>query len=449
MLFPLAVMVTSVLYLSLQHASLRALWVAFAGALASGLLVAKDWNRYAAAAVRGLADSLFGMISLAILLASIIGSILKAGGVVQSAGYFAIQSGISGNGYILLTFVVTAAIGVSTGSAGATILTVGPILYPVGCLIGADPAFLVGAITSGGALGDNMAPIGNTSIVSAATQDAEIIAVVRARLKYSVPCALLTGGLFFLLPPVHSYLTQIAAEQAVTPAASALLLLLAPVAVIVTAIRRNHILISLTIGILVGLGSGIAAGRFSFSDIMSNPGGLKTTGMVIEGISNSLDIVVAGLFLFPLINVLVEGGIRELALGFLQRFVRGVRSAEASIVTIVLSLGIVTATDTLSVLLAGPVAKDIGLRFGIGRNRRANLMECASIVSFVLPYGVASLLGAQLSQRFSPSSLIPPVSPLSVGSHTIYPLVMLGMVTIAILTGYGRRAEEDGERTAI
>lgn len=294
-----------------------------------------------------------------------------------------------------------------------------------------------------------MAPIGNTSIVSAATQDAEIIAVVRARLKYSVPCAVVTGGLFFLLPPVHSYLTQqAAAGHAVTPAASALLLLLAPVAVIVTAIRRHHILIALTIGILVGLGGGLAAGRFSLSDIMSNPGGLKTTGMVIEGISNSLDIVVAGLFLFPLINVLVEGGIRELALGFLQRFVRGVRSAEASIVTIVLSLGIVTATDTLSVLLAGPVAKDIGLRFGIGRNRRANLMECASIVSFVLPYGVASLLGAQLSQRFSPSSLIPPVSPLSVGSHTIYPLVMLGMITIAILTGYGRRAEEDGESSS-
>jgi hypothetical protein len=74
-------------------------------------------------------------------------------------------------------------------------------------------------------------------------------------------------------------------------------------------------------------------------------------------------------------------------------------------------------------------------------------MDCASTVSFVLPYGIAALLGALLSQRFSPSSLIQPVSPLSVGSHTLYSWVMLGTVMLAVATGYGRVAEADGERT--
>ena len=167
---PLMIMVVAVLYLSLNHASLRALWVAFAGALACALLLSRNWDDFAQAAVRGLSGSLFALISLAIIFASIIASILQGGGMIESIAHYALQLQITGNTYILATFLIASLVGVSTGSAAATILAAGPILYPIGYLLGSGPAYLIGAIVSSAAFGDNMAPIGNMSIASAVTQ---------------------------------------------------------------------------------------------------------------------------------------------------------------------------------------------------------------------------------------------------------------------------------------
>jgi len=124
--------------------------------------------------------------------------------------------------------------------------------------------------------------------------------------------------------------------------------------------------------------------------------------------------------------------------------VSGIRSAEASIIGMIISLGIVTSTDTLSILVAGPVVKEIGLEYGIARNRRANLMDCASVtISFMLPYSVAALLGTLLSQHFAPVDNPQVVTPLSAGLHMIYCWVMLGVIAFAIVTGYGRTLNSD------
>ena len=49
-----------------------------------------------------------------------------------------------------------------------------------------------GAIIGGGAFGDNLAPVSDTTICSALTQGADITGVVKSRLRYSAVAAAIT-----------------------------------------------------------------------------------------------------------------------------------------------------------------------------------------------------------------------------------------------------------------
>src|SRR5699024_4517207 len=54
---------------------------------------------------------------------------------------------------------------------------------------GADPTMLAVALIAGGAFGDNLAPVSDTTITSSYTQDAEMGSVVRARLPLALAAA--------------------------------------------------------------------------------------------------------------------------------------------------------------------------------------------------------------------------------------------------------------------
>ena len=69
----------------------------------------------------------------------------------------------------------------AVGTGLGTIVGFTAVMYPVGIVLGASPAVLMGAIFSGAAFGDNLAPISDTTIVSAATQETDVGGVVRAR----------------------------------------------------------------------------------------------------------------------------------------------------------------------------------------------------------------------------------------------------------------------------
>lgn len=47
-------------------------------------------------------------------------------------------------------------------------------MYPAGIVLGANPAAVMGAIISGAAFGDNVSPVSDTTIVSAATQETDV-----------------------------------------------------------------------------------------------------------------------------------------------------------------------------------------------------------------------------------------------------------------------------------
>ena len=81
-----------------------------------------------------------------------------------------------------------------------------PIFYAAGLTIGAPPALLAGAILSAAILGDNLAPISDTTIISSSSQRfrsrdavADIGGVVRHRARYALLAAAISAVLYLVV----------------------------------------------------------------------------------------------------------------------------------------------------------------------------------------------------------------------------------------------------------
>jgi len=109
----------------------------------------------------------------------------------------------------VLTFVVAAFIGFSTGTSWATMAILVPIVIPMAFKLSADaqlapavaqPILLgtIGAVLSGSVFGDHCSPISDTTIMSSMTSAADHIDHVRTQLPYALTVAIVASLVGYL-----------------------------------------------------------------------------------------------------------------------------------------------------------------------------------------------------------------------------------------------------------
>ena len=181
-LIPLLVAIGFIIYAAVNGSNVNGYVVAFFMAIILGVIVAKDEKAYGQAIISGLTKPMFPVIALAVILAAISGKLISGSGMVQTIAAYAVQAGFTGKLFAAATFVISCLLAFSTGTSVGTYMVVIPILFPVGVMTGVAPVYMLGAIVSGAAFGDNLAPISDTTIASATTQEADLGRVVRTRL---------------------------------------------------------------------------------------------------------------------------------------------------------------------------------------------------------------------------------------------------------------------------
>lgn len=127
-----------------------------------------------------------------------------------------------------------------TGTSTGTCIALSPVLYPAGYFLGADPAMLGLAILSGAAFGDNLAPISDTTIVSAYTQGAEMRDVVRSRFPLAISAASISAVVFLVFGGGGEVRPLPEMQASLNP--SGLFMLLALGIVVVSALKGRHII---------------------------------------------------------------------------------------------------------------------------------------------------------------------------------------------------------------
>lgn len=435
-LAPLVAAAAMILWAALSQSNVNGYVLAFFAALITGVIFAKDEKAYGEALVYGLSKPMFGVIVLAVILAAVSGKLISASGVVQTIAVYVVEAGFTGRLFVAASFLITCLLAFATGTSVGTYFVVIPILFPVGVMAGAAPEFMIGAIVSGAAFGDNLGPISDTTIASSATQHADLGTVVKTRMRYSLPAAAGALVLFLLFSKTTEGGPGTGAADAQANPLS-LIMLVVPVVIIGLCMMKKHLITALAWGILAGMAAGLLSGIYRVEDLIAFPGGFSVSGAVIEAITGTAGTMAMLIGVFALLGVLERSGFFEDVGTLLTRLAKTERSTEATIVLSVGILSMVTGVISVAIVALGDLIHEIGEQAGVDRYRRANLMDCTGCVfCFLAPWTVHCVIPAQLSAQFGEGTA---VAPGSVPFVNYYSICMLVVLAVAVMTGYGRK----------
>jgi len=372
------------------------------------------------------------------ILASIIGILMTLTGFVEALIWLSDQVNLSGTGFVIATFIICCIVSLSTGSSFATILICSPLLYPSGGLLGAHLPALAGAILGGATFGDFIAPISDTTIASSLSQDAEIGATIKSRLKYVIPSAVfaLTGYLIVAYSNVN--LTTIGiAENLGNP--KGLPMLLVPALVIYLFLKGKHLLHGLLFGLLFGTVLGLILELLRLSEVLSlDLENFAARSFVIDGINRAVGLSIFTILLMGLVATLKASGLMDQLVDFAAERAKTEKHAEGWIALVMSFAVLLTTHSIVAILMVTDFTKKTGKRLGVSEIRRANLLSLiACIFPFVLPYFIPVILMANMTNTGTEFGLAA-VSPVDIGLHNFMSWGLLLMALLTLIFGWGK-----------
>jgi len=411
-----------------------------------GLVLARRPGHYTDRVFALMADRTAAVAIVAWLWAAMFSSILRESGLVEAIVWVGANLQLTGAAFTVLTFVSAALFAVTVGTGVGTTIGFTGVIYPAGIVLGANPAALLGAILSGAALGDNLAPISDTTIVSAATQETDVAGVVRSRLKYVLIAAAISCVLFAVVGGSRAEIDVQQAQDLIAQnkADPKGLPMLIPAAIVffVALIGRNF-LGALTVGLASALVIGPLCGVFPLEQVFRVTADRTVEGSAVDGAMSVVSLCVLTLLLVTAMGLMAESGLLERLMAWLDRKVaRGVRGAEATMVALVSVANLCVSVNTVAMITVGPLANRLRKRHGIHPYRSANLLDTVSCsFPYVLPYGAPVVAAIATQQDLAKQYAFVEVLPWTqLAPYIFYGLLLFPLMIVAVLTGYGRKA---------
>lgn len=431
-ILPFVLFATSVIFLALSGApDERGFWPILIAALTLGILMAKDRKMYSETVIHGMAQPIVMIMLTAWMLASTIGLLMAETGFVNALLWVASQVHLSAAGFTATTFIICCLISLSTGSSFATILIGGPLLYPAGGLLGADLPLLAGAILAGATFGDFFAPISDTTIASALSQEAPIGATVKSRLRFIIPLAIIVLPVYYFLSSAYS--GNISNKEQLTGDPAGLPMFLIPTLIIFLFLKGKHLLHGLLFGLLTGVILGWILGLLPATKIISlDLENFRAQSFIIEGINRATGISFFTILLMGLVETLKRSGLIDRLVKWAARHSHSPRQAESWIAAAGSMAVLLTTHSIVAILMVTDFTRQTGEKQGIDPIRRANILSMVVCVfPFLLPYFIPVILMANTTNSGKPFD-IGAVSPLQAGLHNFISWG-LGFITIGSL----------------
>ncbi len=424
-----------------------------------GMFFCEDKEEYWNVIIEGLGSDV-GMTAVLIwIVVGIYGSVLKSGKIVEGLVWLSCKLGVKGAAFTVAAFIFSAIFAVATGTGFGTIATMGFILYPAGLLLGSNPAVLGGAILSGAAFGDNLAPVSDTTIISATSQTykykegtAEIGGVVKSRFKYVIVAGIIAAVLFWFFGGSATSTNTESAAKILTEYQNPMgLLLLIPTAVVIwMAVKGKSIFATLSTGIILAIIIGLAAGLFSVADLAMIEDG-AVVGAIPDGVAGMTTVSILLMVVVSMGNLLVKSGCMETTVNWLnEKVIKTPRDADLAIFLLSTIFGIlIAAINTIANICVSPFVNAIGRKSDLHPYRRADILSTAVCsFPFFVPYGgcVLLLLGTMKSVSTT-YPFVQPLDPSSLFFTVFYSWAVWFVTLFACISGWGRELEgEDGGR---
>lgn len=444
------------------------------GLILGMLFVKGDWKTYADTVFEGMAQPVAVTAIVAWLWAGMFAGTLQVGAFVDGLGWLAVVTGIGPLLFPAITFLLAALLATGIGTGYGTVIAFVALFFPAGVALGADPVLMFGAILSGAVFGDNLAPVSDTTIVSAVTQDCSVGGVVASRFKYAIIAAVLSLIAYVVASAMFSGST-IAPEVAeafrerTNPAG--LLHLVSTAVVIFTAIAGRHIIEAISWGLIVAIVVNLVFGLAPATDMLvfrvAEGGWAAATfgtwplietvvaaeagvgGSLYDGAMGFTELAVLILLVLAGAQIMMRGGAFHALQDWLLRTVaRTVRSAEVAMVMFTAAINAAITINTAAEIAVAPYIATIGKRFNLNGYRRANILDAnTAALGYIFPWAGGVLVGytqmVALVERYDWFSADMVVAPIQAWPWVFHGWLLVIVFLVSAWTGFGREYTTD------
>ena len=328
----------------------------------------------------------------------------------QSVAYFMLDL-IPARFAVAVLFVVACFVSTAMGTSVGTITLIAPIAVEVAQASHYELALCIGSVVGGAMFGDNLSFISDTTIAACNGQGCAMKDKFKGNFWIAFPAAVATVVLILLMTMNHET-TAIHAEYS-------LIQIIPYVLVLVGGVVGINVFVVLLAGIVSGAVIMLATGQTAATDLLASMGsgasGMFETSMVA--------ILVAAMCAL----IRVYGGFDAL-LGFIQGLFKGKRGGQLGMGLLVGTMDIATANNTVAIVMANPIAKEMSRDYGISPQRAACLLDTFScIFQGVIPYGAQMLVAISACAEMGQT-----ISAFQIMQYLFYPYLLLVSSLVAI-----------------
>ena len=263
-------------------------------------------------------------------------------------------------------FVISAFMGTATGSSmGGLSLTV-----------------VIGAVVGGAMFGDNLSMISDTTIAATRSQRCEMRDKFRVNFLVALPAALVTLVLLLFIgrPEVVMPLEALPFD---------IIKVVPYILVLVLALCGLNVFFALTIGIFSAGIIGICAGDMTIAGFAQS---------VWTGFTGMNEVFFLTLLCGGMSELIARNGGIAWIIQKLRRVMKGNKSAQVGIAAMVSLCDCATANNTVAIIVAGDMARDVSHEYKVDPRRTASLLDIFSCVfQGIIPYGAQLLSAAALT----------------------------------------------------
>ena len=329
----------------------------------------------------------------------------------ESVAYFMLSI-IPARFAVAVIFVVSCFVSTAMGTSVGTITLIAPIALAVGGATGFSAPLCLGAVMGGAMFGDNLSFISDTTIAACNGQGCEMKDKFRENFWIALPAALVTLVLIIVI-------TFNGAGELVIKEYN-LIQIIPYVLVLVGGIIGINVFVVLIIGIVSGSIIMLATGGVpDFFTLLGNMGG---------GVSGMFETSMVAVLVAAMCALIREHGGFDALLYGIQRIFKGKKNGQLGMGLLVGAMDIATANNTVAIVMANPIAREMSRDYGISPKRAACILDTFScIFQGVIPYGAQMLVAISAAAEMGCA-----LTAFQIMRYLFYPYLLLVSSLVAI-----------------
>ena len=335
----------------------------------------------------------------------------------QSVAYFMLDI-IPPQFAVAVLFVVACFVSTAMGTSVGTITLLTPIAVEVAQVSNFEVALCVGTVVGGAMFGDNLSFISDTTIAACNGQGCAMKDKFKGNFWIAFPAALATLALILVMTLGHE----------TTPITQSynLVQIIPYVLVLAGGVAGINVFVVLLAGIVSGAIIMLATGQTAATDLLASMG---------SGASGMFETSFVAILVAAMCSLIrVYGGFDAL-LAFIQNLFKGKKGGQLGIGLLVGAMDIATANNTVAIVMANPIAKEMSEEYGIPPQRSACLLDTFScIFQGVIPYGAQMLVAISACAEMGVT-----LSAFNIMQYLFYPYLLLVTSLIAIYGFEGKK----------